>query len=241
VLIERFKSRFLLLVVLVLQAQIHAAVITGQEPVTVNLGSGTNVSYLVFDESSLSSAPIIYAWHYDGMTNSSGQPWSGTDLLQGVIGDSRLTAFALDYSVGAYGLMASFSIGSTSSTIDPLATPVWSYWVKGGTQDAYNDSGDDFTISPASWVVAPNTSDLRWLTNGSYDAWTLSPFSYTGAPGDTTYYIDLNGISQPVSFGSYTGNAPLSAVPEPSPAALFFGFLVILCFKRNRLKRLRVA
>jgi len=64
-------------------SQVHAAVITGQEPITVNLGAGSNVSYLVFNESTLSTAPIRYAWHYDGLINpQTGTNWSGEDLFQ---------------------------------------------------------------------------------------------------------------------------------------------------------------
>ncbi len=222
-LIHSIMLRLICFCGLILLAVINvpAAVIMGQEPITVNLGSGANVSYLAFNESTLSPAPIIYAWRYDGPTNSSGNPWSGTDLLEGVIKESASTSYALGYTTGVYGLITTFSIGSYSSTINPLASPVWAYWIMGGSEYVpYGDNGDfSFNASPLNWVVSPANYDTRWLQNGSYDGWTLSPFSYTGAPGDTSYYTDVNGIVQPVTFGTYSGEPPLS-IPEPSSLAL---------------------
>ena len=239
-LILKRKTLFLLSAWTVLSCGHLGAVITGQEPVTVNLGSGTNVSYLAFDETSLSTVPIIYAWHYDGATNSSGDPWSGADLLNGVIADSASAPYALSCAPGAFGLMATFSIGASSSTIDPLSSPVWTYWIKGGSEYVpYGDNGDfTFNASPLSWVVSPANFDTRWLSNGSYDAWTLSPFSYSGAPSDTSYYTDVTGIFQPVTFGKYSGSTPLS-IPEPStfPLLVLAGGGLVLCLRWKFAKR----
>lgn len=247
-LIQKLFIRASCICALILVAALNsaAAVITGQEPITVNLGDfnnpNANVSYLVFDETTLSMAPIIYAWHYNGTTNSSGNPWSGTDLLSGVIADSASTPYALNYTTNAYGLMETFSIGSASSTIDPLGSPVWTYWIKGGSEYvSYGDNGDfTFNPSPLNWVVSPANYDTRWLSNGSYDGWTLSPFSYTGAASDTSYYTDTYGVIQPVSFGTYDGPAPLSAIPEPSTLSfvVLSGCLTFGFFRRK--SRVRV-
>ncbi|MFA9197406.1 MAG: hypothetical protein ACEQSM_07365 [Aliarcobacter sp.] len=180
------------------------------DSITIHLGSGSNVSYLAFAESSLGSKPVIYAWHYNNLTNSDGTPRTGTDLLNSVISETAGTTWALSYTVGAYGLTTSYTIGSvTSTTVDPLDSPVWTYWIKGGTEFVeYGDEGS-FTFSVGkSFIVSPSYSDTRYLSNGSYDAWTISPFSFTGTTSDTRYFTDTFGNTQPVSDGVYSGPAP---------------------------------
>jgi hypothetical protein len=178
------------------------------DSITIHLGIGANVSYLAFDESTLGSEPIIYAWRYDNLTD--GTPRTGTDLLNAVISETAGTAWALSYTVGAYGLTTSYTIGSvTSTTVDPLDSPVWTYWIKGGTEFVeYGDEGS-FTFSVGnSFIVSPSYSDTRYLSNGSYDAWTISPFSFTGTTSDTRYFTDTLGNTQSVSDGVYSGPAP---------------------------------
>ena len=180
------------------------------DSITIHLGDGSNVSYLAFAESSLGSKPVIYAWHYNDLTNSDGTPRTGTDLLDAVISETAGTTWALSYSVGAYGLTTSYTIGSvTSTTVDPLDSPVWTYWIKGGTEFVeYGDEGS-FTFSVGnSFIVSPSYSDTRYLSNGSYDAWTISPYSYTGTTSDTRYFTDILGDTQSVSDGVYSGPAP---------------------------------
>lgn len=211
---------------------LRAEVTIGGSPIMVDLGTGSFVSYLVLDESSLRPSPLIYAWHYSGLLNAQGSAWTGTDLLNAVLAESAGTPYALSYTTGAYGLMTSFGVGSTASIpLDPLANPgsVWTYWIKGGSQDAYNDNGASFTISPTNWVVSPATADTRYLTNGSYDAWTVSPFSYTGAASDTILYTDINGSIQPLTSGTYTGDAPLSGVtPVPETSSTLAALLLLI-------------
>ena len=180
------------------------------DSITIHLGDGSNVSYLAFAESSLGSKPVIYAWHYNNLTNSDGTPRTGTDLLNAVISETAGTTWALSYAVGAYGLTTSYTIGSvTSTTVDPLDSPVWTYWIKGGTEFVeYGDEGS-FTFSVGnSFIVSPSYSDTRYLSNGSYDAWTISPYSYTGTISDTRYFTDILGDTQSVSDGVYSGPAP---------------------------------
>ena len=180
------------------------------DSITIHLGDGSNVSYLAFAESSLGSKPVIYAWHYNDLTNSDGTPRTGTDLLDAVISETAGTTWALSYAVGAYGLTTSYTIGSvTSTTVDPLDSPVWTYWIKGGTEFVeYGDEGS-FTFSVGnSFIVSPSYSDTRYLSNGSYDAWTISPYSYTGTTSDTRYFTDILGDTQSVSDGVYSGPAP---------------------------------
>jgi len=228
----------------------RADVITGKEPITVAFGSTSNVtaniSYLVFDESTLSASPIKYAWYYDGLINpTSGTNWSGTDLLNAVLADLQGSPYALSFTTGAFGLTKSFTIDSTISVVDPTANPglVWTYWIKGGSEYVPYGDDTDFTFNQPSsnWAISPNTSDTRWLTNGSYDAWTISPYSYSYGvnSSDTYYYTDTNGISQPVTIGTYSGAAPLS-IPEPSSLALLALAAggMFLYFRWSRRKRL---
>jgi hypothetical protein len=241
VLIKKLKLLFLLPVVLVLLGQIHAAVITGQDPVTVNLGSGANVSYLVFNESTLSDKPIRYAWHYDGLVNPvSGTSWSGEDLFQGILSASAGTDYALSVGKGAYGLYMDFTIGTNKSvTIDPLDSPVWTYWISGGSEYVeYGDNGPfNFEVPSDRWLISPSYASSRWISDGSYDGWTISPFSYAGEARDTHNYTDTNGITQSVTFGTYSGMDP-QVIPEPDTCILFvFSSFVIIVFARWRSRK----
>jgi len=211
---QAFLWRFSLLLIFysLISTHLYATISAtdSSDAITVHLGSGSNVSYLALAESSLGSKPVIYAWHYNDLTNSDGTPRTGTDLLNAVISETAGTTWALSYTVGAYGLTTSFTIGSaTSTTVDPLDSPVWTYWIKGGTEFVeYGDEGS-FTFSVGnSFIVSPSYSDTRYLSNGSYDAWTISPFSFTGTTSDTRYFTDTFGNTQPVSDGVYSGSAP---------------------------------
>jgi len=194
---------------------LHAATLAVKDlsdSITIHLGIGTNVSYLAFDESTLGPKPIIYAWHYNNLTNSDGTPRTrtGTDLLNAVISETAGTTWALSYTIGAYGLTTSYTIGSVpSTTVDPLDSPVWTYWIQGGTEFVeYGDAGS-FTFSVGnSFIVSPASSDTRYLTNNSYDAWTISPYSYTDTSADTRYFTDTLEKTQSVSDGVYSGPAP---------------------------------
>jgi hypothetical protein len=208
----KHHSFSLVLICLSLTApHLHAATLAVKDlsdSITIHLGIGANVSYLAFDESTLGPKPIIYAWRYDNLTD--GTPRTGTDLLNAVISKTAGTTWALSYAIGAFGLTTSYTIGSvTSTTVDPVDSPVWTYWIKGGTEFVeYGDEGS-FTFSVGnSFIVSPSYSDTRYLSNGSYDAWTISPFSFTGTTSDTRYFTDTFGNTQPVSDGVYSGPAP---------------------------------
>lgn len=209
----KHHSFSIILIFLSLTAPHLRAALTVKElsdSITIHLGDGSNVSYLAFAESSLGSKPVIYAWHYNDLANSDGTPRTGTDLLDAVISETAGTTWALSYTVGAYGLTTSYTIGSATSTeVDPLSSPVWTYWIQEGTEFVeYGDAGS-FTFSVGnSFIVSPASSDTRYLTNNSYDAWTISPYSYTGTSSDTRYFTDTLGNTQSVSDGVYSGPAP---------------------------------
>ena len=208
----KHHSFSLVLICLSLTApHLHAATLAVKDlsdSITIHLGIGTNVSYLAFDESTLGPKPIIYAWRYDNLTD--GTPRTGTDLLNAVISETTGTAWALSYTVGAYGLTTSYSIGSATSTeVDPLLSPVWTYWIQGGTEFVeYGDDGSFIFSVGNSFIVSPASSDTRYLTNNSYDAWTISPYAYTDTLSDTRYFTDTRGNTQSVSDGVYSGPAP---------------------------------
>ena len=235
VLIRNIKSLFFLSASLLFGLyHVHAAVITGQEPVTVNLGSGSNVSYLVFNESTLSNDPIRYAWHYDGLVNPlTGTNWSGEDLFQGVLSASQGTDYALSVSTGAYGLFTDFTIGETKSAIvNPLDSPVWTYWISGGSEFVeYGDEGSfTFDVPSGGWIISPASQLSRWITSGSYDGWTLAEFAWPGAD-PTSNYLDQNGVLQPVTFGTYSGLDP-QVIPEPQAGLLCLLSLSVLLLAR---------
>jgi len=216
---------------------LQASVTTEGPPRIINVGEANrqdaNVSYLAFDESSLSNTAIIFAWHYLGTRNAQGSLWTGTDLLNGIIASTSGSNDALSFSTDPYGLITSYSIGiKTSEVVDPLASPVWTYWIQGGGEYVpYGDSGDFFFNVPTdAWTVSPGSSDTRFIINGSYDAWTISAFSYAGVASDMHYYTDLSGNTQPVTFGTYAGDQPLSkiaAIPEPSTGLFVLLFLML--------------
>jgi hypothetical protein len=135
-------------------------------------------------------------------------------LYNSVHGETAGSPWALSYSTDAFGLTTSFSIGQTTSRlVDPLANPgpVWTYWIQGGSEYVeYGDNDTTFTFLVGnSLIVSPAYWDTRYISNGSYDVWTITPFSYTEAPSDTHAYTDISGQTQTVTFGTYEGSAPV--------------------------------
>jgi len=191
------------------------SVTQSSDSITVHLGSGSNVSYLAFAESTINPKSIIYSWHYDGLTKPDGSPRTGYDLFNAVATETAGSSWALSYSTGAYGLTTSFTIGSVNSrTVDPLSSPVWTYWIQGGSE--FVEFGDEESFSFVvgnSLIISAANWDTRYISNGSYDVWTITPFSYTGAASDTHYYTDTSGKVQTVTFGTYEGSAPVLRRP----------------------------
>lgn len=197
------------------EAQATLSVIETSESITIHVGSGASVSYLAFVEPSLNPKPVIYAWHYSAFTNTNSNPPTGLDLFNAVATETTGSSWALSYSTGAYGLTTSFTIGSISSTVvDPLSNSVWTYWIQGGSEFVqYGDHGSFTFLVGDSPIVSPAYWDTRYLEDGSYDIWSINPYSYTGAPSDTHEYTDVSGQSQTVTFGTYGGSAPVLKTP----------------------------
>ena len=219
--IFHWRTPLLLIFGALIYTHAHAtlSVTESSDSITIHLGSGSNVSYLAFAEFSLNPKSIIYAWHYDGLTNTDGTPRTGYDLFNAVATETTGSPWALSYSTGAYGLTTSFTIGSVNSrSVDPLSSPVWTYWIQGGSQFVqYGNSGSFTFLVGNSPTVSPAWWDTRYLSDDSYDIWTINPYSYTGAPSDTQEYTDLKGQIQTVTSGTYGGSEP---VLKTAPKAL---------------------
>ena len=180
---------------------LKAAVLTGIDPVSFTVGSGPDVSYLLIDESTLSSAPLLFEYRY---TYDILNPISGYELLHEVRRFSSLDFTAIFYGGGLGNALDSVSYGGitvSSFTAPDLSTGTyWSYYVAGGSEV-------DEPLAAGLWKYAEVGMDSRFITPGSWDGWTLAGWN--------------------PSFGE----APsISPVPEPAPlplavlslAALFF-------------------
>jgi hypothetical protein len=180
---------------------LKAAVLTGIDPVSFTVGSGPDVSYLLIDESTLSSAPLLFEYRY---TYDILNPISGYELLHEVARFSSLDFTTIFYGGGLGHALDSVSYGGitvSSFTAPDLSTGTyWSYYVAGGSEV-------DEPLAAGLWKYAEVGMDSRFITPGSWDGWTLAGWN--------------------PSFGE----APsISPVPEPAPlplavlslAALFF-------------------
>ncbi|MFZ4716137.1 MAG: hypothetical protein ACOYMT_01185 [Chthoniobacterales bacterium] len=180
---------------------LKAAVLTGIDPVSFTVGSGPDVSYLLIDESTLSSAPLLFEYRY---TYDILNPISGYELLHEAARFSSLDFTTIFYGGGLGNALDSVSYGGitvSSFTAPDLSTGTyWSYYVAGGSEV-------DEPLAAGLWKYAEVGMDSRFITPGSWDGWTLAGWN--------------------PSFGE----APsISPVPEPAPlplavlslAALFF-------------------
>ena len=182
---------------------LKAAVLTGVNPVSFTVGSGSDVSYLLIEESSLSSAPLLFEYRY---TYDSNTPISGYELLHKVTRLSSLDFTTIVYGGGLGNSLDSVSYGeiTASSFTGPngYTGTYWSYYVAGGSEV-------DEPVPAGLWKYAAVGMDSRFITPGSWDGWTFAGWNPDfGAPPS------------------------ISPVPEPAPlplavlslAALFFFF-----------------
>jgi hypothetical protein len=184
---------------------LKAAVLTGIDPVSFTVGSGPDVSYLLIDESTLSSAPLLFEYRY---TYDILNPISGYELLHEVARFSSLDFTNIFYGGGLGNALDSVSYGGitvSSFTAPDLSTGTyWSYYVAGGSEV-------DEPLAAGLWKYAEVGMDSRFITPGSWDGWTFAGWNPDfGAPPSLS----------------------LALVPEPAPlplavlslAGLFFFF-----------------
>jgi hypothetical protein len=198
---------FSALALLISISTLEAAVLTGVDPVRFTVGSGSDVSYLLIDESTLSSAPLLFAYRY---TYDSNTPIKGYELLQLV---DNLTAdldFTMTYHIEYGHALESISYGTSSvgsEQREDLSGTYWSHFLNGGL-----DNGQPPTSSD-DWNYALNGMDLRTLSPGSMDAWTMS------------YYDEAY-----TTFKSFPSVTPTS-IPEPKSLLIVcMGIVCCLAF-----------
>lgn len=190
------------LAVLASISSLKSAVLAGVDPVSFNVGSGPDVSYLLIDESALSSAPLLFEYRYSFDSNN---PISGYELL-GLVANATDLDFTTTYYPSYGNALESLSYGlsnvASEYRTDGSGT-YWSYYLNGGL-----DNG----LAPVlvnQWNYANYGMELRTLSPGSWDAWTISSY-------DAAY----------TTFESFPSVTP-SAVPEPK--SLLFVFMGTFC------------
>jgi hypothetical protein len=148
----------------------QASVLTGVEPTYINVGSGSDLSYLAIDESDLYTTPLVFVYHYDYDSNN---PQTGYSLLTNVAAGSELFPATLLYGGGLGNSLVSLTYAG-SATVTGANAPdfsvgtYWSYYLSGGF-----DGG----VSPdltGQWNYANNGMDFRTITPGSWDGWTFA-------------------------------------------------------------------
>ena len=207
-LIKKISKGFLCASALAFLASIStlkSAVLVGVDPVSFTVGSGPDVSYLLIDESTLSSAPLLFEYRY---TYDILNPISGYELLYEVTRLSSLDFTTIFYGGGLGNSLDSVSYGGitvSSFTAPDFSTGTyWSYYVAGGSEVGEPLAAD-------LWKYAEVGMDSRFITPGSWDGWTFAGWN--------------------PDFGAPPSLSP-ALVPEPAPlplavlslAALFFFF-----------------
>jgi hypothetical protein len=184
---------------------LKSAVLVGVDPVGFTVGSGPDVSYLLIDESTLSSAPLLFEYRY---TYDILNPISGYELLHEVTRLSSLDFTTIFYGGGLGNSLDSVSYEgitvSSFAALDWSTGTYWSYYLAGGSEV-------DEPVPADLWKFSAVGMDSRFITPGSWDGWTFSGWN--------------------PAFGGPPSISP-AVVPEPSPlplavlslAALFFFF-----------------
>jgi len=202
-------------------SSLSAAVLIGVNPTIINVGTGSDISYLVIDESSLYSTPLEFVYHY---TYDSNNLISGTQFLNDIAAASSSgLGVVFDTSYG-FSSLKSLSYGGTTisgSDFNASSGYDWSYYDAGGTE-----AGQATNPPSNSWQFANVGWDDRHISPGSWDGNTLGSW----------------GLSTSGTDGGMPSVA-IAAVPEPNTAPLLLlslGTLFVLLrwklSKRNSIR-----
>lgn len=174
------------------------------------LGTGPDVSYVVIQEKSLSTAPLIFAYHY---TYASNPPMSGDALLSFISASYpelqiQTTQYSFGKSLDAFDVQGTTISDSTAP--DGNSGTYWSYYVSGG----YDGSG---AVNTNQWLYSQYGFDSRTITPGSCDGWTFASWHGTNEPSDVPPSVDVPNIASLVTAASATLTS--TPTPTPTPAA----------------------
>jgi hypothetical protein len=194
---------------------LDAAVLSGVNPTIIDVGTGSDISYLLIDESTLYSTPLEFIYHY---TNDINNPLTEFDFLSAVT----------NASTSGLGITAPYNTNFLAHTFDAFTyggktvagTPFNATNVAGVFWTLFDAGGVEVGGSPAtnypstsSWNLAPVGIDGRYISPGSVDGWTIGSYSY---PSGVYTEVDT-----PPSVA-------VSAVPEPATLPLILLSLAAL-------------
>ena len=185
---------FSAIALLVSISTLEAAVLAGVDPVRFTVGSGSDVSYLLIDESTLSSAPLLFAYRY---TYDSSTLIKGYELLQLVDNLTTDLDFTMTYHLIYGHALESISYGTSSvgsEQREDFSGTYWSHFLNGGLDNGQAPTSSD------DWNYALNGMDLRTLSPGSLDAWTMSSYDAAYTTFESIPSITTTAIPEPKSL-----------------------------------------
>jgi len=202
----------------------HAQIITGFGDIVNWTGTGAYQAALVVDfHDGTSKQSFVWGYRWDGKA-------TGYDMLTAI---SSLTTMGLTVDNPSYVTLMSYTesgITHSQDAYDPSYTnSMWGYWIAGGTARQYDSNppyGQIGTLSapgggsafPVTWTVSPSGTGTRFLTDGSWDAFSFG-----------TYDLSTYVAQVPPGATSY------AAIPEPSALPLILLGIGTLLYARKRL------
>ncbi|WP_206026056.1 PEP-CTERM sorting domain-containing protein [Roseimicrobium sp. ORNL1] len=181
---------------------------------------------------------------------------TGEALIAAIFGNGVATASGIySNSVGtmspSYGIPYSFQMAGGPEVIPGSYPdgPQWGYFAAGGTYSNFYVDPPDINITLASgvWTQSPVGLSTRYLTNGSFDAYTFGALTPTGEEDAWGFPIydfaspvgvqptlaDFSGVEMLVSASGLPYNVYL-IVPEPSRALFLVLGIGLVIVRRSR-------